>query len=85
MVALSLDKILKFGCGVSVQAKFEVEKYVYARNYLRKGAKAQRRKDAKTQRRKDAKKAFEARQRFAPLRLCVSNFLAYAHFSCKAV
>ena len=37
-----------------------------------------------TQRRKDAKKAFEARQRFAPLRLCVSNFLAYTYFSCKA-
>jgi len=38
-----------------VQAKFEVEKYVYARKLL-------------TQRRKGAKKAFEARQRFAPLR-----------------
>jgi len=72
MFVRTLDKILKFGCGVSVQAKFEVEKSVYARKL-------------RTQRRKDAKKAFEARQRFAPLRLCVRNFLAYAHFSCKAV
>jgi len=36
-----------------------------------------------TQRRKDAKKTFEARQRFAPLRLCVSNFLEYTYSSCS--
>jgi len=62
MFVRTLDKILKFGCGVSVQAKFEVEKYVYARNYLRKGAKAQRRKDAKTQR--------KPLKRGSALRLC---------------
>jgi len=37
-----------------------------------------------TQRRKDAKRAFEARLRFAPLRLCVSNFLTFTYCSCKA-
>jgi len=41
-----------------LQGLEDYEEYVYARNYSRK----------------DAKKAFEAPQRFAPLRLCASNF-----------
>jgi len=40
---------------------------------------------AQRQRRKDAKNAFEARQRFAPLRLCVSNSPARTNSSCKVI